>query len=51
MIDLAGVLAPFQRPEGRSAYWIVQELLPDYTDWGVQATLLGWAVNPATPFP
>lgn len=28
-------------------YFRVAQVEPDYEDWGVQATLLGWARNPA----
>jgi hypothetical protein len=48
MIDLARVLQQVQIPAGVGVYWITDEIAPDYTDWGVQATLRGWTVNPAT---
>jgi hypothetical protein len=48
MVDIAGVLAEVQVPAELGVYWIVQEIVPDYADWGVQVPLLGWTINPAT---
>lgn len=54
MIDLATCLQDIQvLPDitGGGLYFFVTELEPDYEDWGVQATLTGWARNPATVDP
>lgn len=52
MIDLATCLQDIQvLPEldgGNGLYFFVTEIVPDYDDWGVQATLTGWSRNPAT---
>lgn len=52
MIDLAITLEQIQVlpavAGGDGLYFIVTEIRPDYDEWGVQATLTGWARNPAT---
>lgn len=52
MIDLATCLQEIQvLPDidgGSGLYFFVTQIDPDYEDWGVQATLTGWARNPAT---
>lgn len=52
MIDLCTCLEEIQvLPTiggGEGLYFFVTDVTPDYTDWGVQATLSGWMRNPAT---
>lgn len=48
MIDLMTTLEPIQVGDELELYFFVTEVVPDYDDWGVQATLTGWARNPAT---
>jgi hypothetical protein len=36
---------------GRGLYSVLTEVLPEWNDWGVQATLIGWTTNPATLSP
>lgn len=52
MIDLMTTLEAIQvlpnLVDGGGLYFFVTEVVPDYDDWGVQATLNGWMRNPAT---
>jgi hypothetical protein len=48
MIDLMETLQPIQVLEDINLTFNVPEVVPDYEDWGVQATLSGWMRNPAT---
>jgi hypothetical protein len=55
MVDLAECLAPIQvLPDiggGKGLFWNLQSVEPDYDDWGVQATLVGWTENPGSQVP
>lgn len=48
MLDLMTTLEPIQVLDELELYFFVTEVVPDYQDWGVQATLNGWIRNPAT---
>lgn len=47
MLDLAAALRPIIATAVPDGYFLVDEIEPDYEDWGVQATLTAWIRNPA----
>lgn len=47
-IDLMEILEPVQTSLLAGLYFRVASVQIDYEDWGVQATLTSWMVNPAT---
>lgn len=51
MIDLATTLRPVTTTLLDSLYFLIPDITPDYDDWGVQATLVGWATNPSGNLP
>ena len=48
MVDLMETLQPILVLDDIDLFFHVTQVEPDYEDWGVQATLEGWARNPAT---
>lgn len=48
MLDLMSCLQPVQTTLVTGLYFRVTAVIPDYADWGVQASLLGWTLNPAS---
>jgi hypothetical protein len=51
MIDLMATLQPVRVTLLETVSFEISNVEPDFADWGVQVTLVGWAVNPATIAP
>jgi hypothetical protein len=48
MLDLMTCLEPVQTTLVANLYFRVVQVTPDYDNWGVEARLAGWTLNPAT---